>query len=791
MQTLQYMRQTPPPCPSAHTVFKAPGNNWNDDFFKASQNKVVRSHETEPVNWRTAKYPPKPSYDLATRLEEVYMTNPQPEPMAKLSLEDKILHFNAYFQETVPEGPETNHIRKVYINFYPVDNTLMVIEPRVQDSGYLGGTLLKRHKVPLSKDSKKAMAETLQRRMGGYSRIATDEGVKQRFVTINELNVGNEIQFYGRTFHIVDCDASTRDFLEALGVNVPEAQPYPDDKYFSEIRSNLSRMEPRRHMTQDDRELKMSFEQAVMGRTLMHHPEQIAQSKRILADDSEVLKFNAIWDDRGNPHGDLRFFDIKFFPCDDSFMVMETVTNNSGRDPARVAVTRRRLPKDAAAMCPDLTFKHRADNVPRSAFYGAADLGLGKTITIHGRKMRMVDTDPFTRSWYLYNMGLDLGAPVDVEMEYKIGPAFAMYKSVPPPPHNGFGEEEDSMGNCNRLVLRAPKKDITKWHKMDGQTLRFSAKLHRPPSSADSDRRFLITFYLGDDTMQVIEQFQHNSGRIAGRLLKRQRVKKFAGEGPKCYYQWDDLYTGAVVNLCSHVYEIIGVDDFTRSFRYHKDRLPAGIDEDTIKCTVESWGLSTEEALSLSLSELLDCAAGESVDPQDVVFDLMKKYNADHGGDVVLREFLATVSGDFQRALEETEDGPDGQMTQAKQERSKLIMSLNAAKVLREAMRVHKLSDQDLFRLMWALPRSRQDNIGSIAENSVNAKINAYQFITACKQTLKMQLEPAQMEAVVDYLFPGSKKTLSLTEFSTLLSKWENYGALPPVRPRSGGSNSS
>ena len=27
---------------------------------------------------------------------------------------------------------------------------------------------------------------------------ATDEGVKQRFVTINELNVGNEIQFYGR-----------------------------------------------------------------------------------------------------------------------------------------------------------------------------------------------------------------------------------------------------------------------------------------------------------------------------------------------------------------------------------------------------------------------------------------------------------------------------------------------------------------------------------------------------------------------------------------------------------------
>ena len=30
--------------------------------------------------------------------------------------------------------------------------------------------------------------------------------------------------------------------------------------------------------------------------------------------------------------------------------------------------------------------------------------------------------------------------------------------------------------------------------------------------------------------------------------------------------------------------------------------------------------------------------------------------------------------------------------------------------------------------------------------SKVNAKINAYQFITACKQTLKMQLEPAQME---------------------------------------------
>ena len=60
-----------------------------------------------------------------------------------------MLNFKAYFQEPVVEDPTENYrIRKCIIYYYLDDDTIHIIESRVENSGIPQGVFLKRHKLP-------------------------------------------------------------------------------------------------------------------------------------------------------------------------------------------------------------------------------------------------------------------------------------------------------------------------------------------------------------------------------------------------------------------------------------------------------------------------------------------------------------------------------------------------------------------------------------------------------------------------------------------------------------------
>ncbi len=42
----------------------------------------------------------------------------------------------------------------------------------------------------------------------------------------------------------------------------------------------------------------------------------------------------------------------------------------------------------------------------------------------------------------------------------------------------------------------------------------------------DMDRRFIVSYFLSDDTILVFEPPQRNSGIIGGKFLERRRIKK-------------------------------------------------------------------------------------------------------------------------------------------------------------------------------------------------------------------------------------------------------------------------
>lgn len=86
----------------------------------------------------------------------------------------------------------------------------------------------------------------------------------------------------------------------------------------------------------------------------------------------------------------------------------------------------------------------------------------------------------------------------------------------------GYGTEEDSMGHVLSLQPKPPKFDMKKMFKQDMYILRFNAKLVSTEPD-DESRIFIISFYCGDDTIQVYEVCDKNSGRIGGKFMERKK----------------------------------------------------------------------------------------------------------------------------------------------------------------------------------------------------------------------------------------------------------------------------
>ena len=103
------------------------------------------------------------------------------------------------------------------------------------------------------------------------------------------------------------------------------------------------------------------------------------------------------------------------------------------------------------------------------------------------------------------------------------------------PPHNGFGSDEDSLGNCLSLLPKPPKRDFSRFMALDKagydtHVLRFLARLDATtpdPAGLNEQRRFIISFFLVDGTVSVFEQSSKGVGRYKlMRVLGRPLIPK-------------------------------------------------------------------------------------------------------------------------------------------------------------------------------------------------------------------------------------------------------------------------
>ena len=423
-----------------------------------------------------------------------------------------MLNFKSYFLEPVVESATENfRIRKCIIYFYLDDDTFHIIEPRVPNSGIPQGVFLKRNKLIKPDGS------------GEYD--------------WPDLRLGIDLNVNQRVFRIIDCDDFTRAFYANEGVDIGQPEGYPDDQ-FEHARSmiNMKQVPP------DQAEFKNYIEVKLKG----GRPN--GGLKSFLDNDRRVLSFKILWQDVSYDGGD-KFYTLNFFLSDNSIEVKEINTQNSGRAPFPKLLKRQKLAKNPILThCPGMSLR-------QEEYYTPADINCGTPIKIYGRDCQVFDCDDFTKQWYQQELGI-----TQVPVQLPSGAPSVQYQPIPS--HNGFGTEQDSMGSVIALQPKAPKIDMKKMFKQDMHILRFNAKLVSAEPD-DENREFIISFYCGDDTIQVYEVCDKNSGRIGGKFMEKKNHKNPVSNRNYCE---QDFLIGRTIFLGGFRFLLISADEYTEKY---------------------------------------------------------------------------------------------------------------------------------------------------------------------------------------------------------------------------------
>ncbi|CAH2220366.1 EF-hand domain-containing family member C2 [Pelobates cultripes] len=459
-----------------------------------------------------------------------------------VAFDKQVLSFEAYFEEGVPlSREETRRIRHCKIYFYLEDDTIQVVEPQIKNSCLPQGTIIRRHRIPLPSPN------------------------DDQFYTVDDFNINMDIVFYSRIFTIVNCDEFTHNFLRKLGFRLNPPGSIPPDSYSTIRRKMKENLKPLRPYERTD--------------TL----------KQFLEHDREVLRFYCFWDDTLSMFGDCRDLILHYFLADDTIEIIEIIPPNAGRDTVPVFLHRGKLPKDAPTKMykpGEITSRtvlnvfgpmgrggrYILDNLKTGAvhqeFYKDCDLAVGVALNAWGRNIILCDCDEFTKNYYRTKYGIEDFAPI----QYKAAPPQKTERKLPP--YNGFGSEEDSLCSCLGLLPKPPQRDFKKFMEKDrngleSNVLRFVAKL-ATDNPIDKERKFIISYFLCDDSVSVFEPPQRNSGIDGGKFLERCRVKKPGQELFKSelseYFKAEDLFVGARVKFNDHNFILVDADEYVFNY---------------------------------------------------------------------------------------------------------------------------------------------------------------------------------------------------------------------------------
>ncbi|KAG6456585.1 EF-hand domain-containing family member C2 isoform X1 [Manduca sexta] len=453
------------------------------------------------------------------RVPSLYCRKQAPDLPTWIMYDKHILHFQGYFQQSLHEMRSASHILRKVEIFFFLED----------------GTI--KVMEPRTENSGLSQGTMISRQ-----RIRLPFSY-DLYYDVLDLNIGREVTFFGKVFKIVNCDNFTRVFLNRLGINVPDPIPWPDA---------LERAPP-------------------AGKPPKHRP-----FRQFLDFDRQVLRFYGYWDDRDSEFGVIHNLEIHYFLGDDTIEIKETMSANSGVEAAPMFLKRMRLPRKIPSYV-EMT------GGPKVASYTPADLSIGAVLNVYGRKVVLIDCDPFTKEYYRVTYGFDTFTPLPIPKDEGTESISANIADRQLPPWNGYGSYEDSAENCRTVEPKAPHRDFIKFLNkdrvgFDSHVLRFAARLIND-NPEDSRRYFIIKYFLCDDTIGIFELGERNSGFKGGKFFRRDKmylpdVNFFVPKEPPSYTD-KDMWVGNELVINKHRFRLVAADEYAlRYLELHSEQYP-------------------------------------------------------------------------------------------------------------------------------------------------------------------------------------------------------------------------
>jgi len=628
------------------------------------------------------------------------------------------------------------------------DGTVKVSERKTQNAGMPQGVFLKRGLVP--------------KVTGGV-------------VVLDDLKIGEPITLYNRTFHVYGCNKETRAWCQRNGRDLPADLRVPEDDYVKRMKSLKS----------DTNKLLKTpmkiYTEALCGKAV-GATEKLGS---FLEHGRKVLRFHAFWDDRKSMYGELNRYVLHYFLADNTIEILEVKTVNSGKGDFPLLLARKQLPKDWET---DIYMIDK--NKEQSRYVSEKDLFIGATIKVFGKDLTLTKCDGFTQSYYMNKYGTPAAKfkPIILDADRPKPPR----RDPKPMSYIGgvasFGTEDDSLQSCLSLHPKPMKKDVEKQMANQKNLLRFLARMDTTKPE-DVNRRFVITYYMADDTLAIFEEAHKNNGIIPGKFLKRSR---FRNPTTGTFYEAKDFMEGCVVTINHFRFIVLHMDTFTKHITVNvKDtltRLHRGMVHTVTTKGVVAGDSNIRKVRSLFNQMDADGSGFITIKEMEqyirtkLVERLQKKeieacmafFDTDRDGRVSLDEFKVWLMskpsewgeigtgdtiGDFSASYAAALEGATGMESQLRQ--------------IKVALKRYAIAFQD-----------KTHNFNQIFhkyDKRRSGYVNKEQFEHALRAATKfsyVKINPKFAQLIADYLFPEDCRNLEYKRFIELLGKQD----IPPIR---------
>jgi hypothetical protein len=282
------------------------------------------------------------------------------------------------------------------------------------------------------------------------------------------------------------------------------------------------------------------------GQAKQAPPEEFVPA--YVAFDKKVLRFRG-WYKENIPESPaeqyrIHHVDVYYYLEDDSMAVFEPRIENSGIPHGKL-VRRQRVPKNDVG-----------------DVYTWKDINVRMNLACYGRVYRLYDCDHWTREW-LESEGIEVNDP----------------EGCPADPYTSTRKQ----GELPKVTKTPNDMDkLRKFLELDRKVLRFYCIWDDRDQMFGEARKFLLHYYLVNDTVEVREIHTPNDGRDPFPILiSRQRVPKNRYDvGPtfpavvmelsdkeiKEYFTPADFEIGKIVQIYNRRFFIYDCDNFTRAY---------------------------------------------------------------------------------------------------------------------------------------------------------------------------------------------------------------------------------